>query len=422
MNSNNKKLLRILLMLSGLIVSIWIAWPLFQSGFLEFQGNATVNDAVSWMGVCGVLLFVFLIWLIRTDKKLTTSNASSPDQGLVKISMACALGLLIATSLFNFCVNPWDLYGTTYFISRTNPSRRQKLAYYSQLEETPDLIIIGNSTAFTISPQYIEEKLGYSGFNWAIDGGRPPENRVLLEYMARQYSPDFPVVVLMQIPDKYPLKNSYDMMSIQLLSYLDSREMISEGTTRLSKLISISQWSDSLYVTRYTLSTPTTRWGGWAFNADGFGYKYNNDFSKAFTPEIIGNYQKCAVPNEFHDENIESILALLETHNSSVVFYTSPLLPEFYNTALKDTSDYQKCYQEIVDYFTELSRNHDNVFFKDYLVLENIQGLDAPEGFYDERHLTPQNAERLVDALADTLQQAYTVAEIQRNIQTGGSQ
>ena len=419
MNSS-KKLLNILLTLSGLIVSFRIVRPLFESGFLKFQGNITVDNTTYWMGVCSVSLLVILIGAIRVDKNPAPSNTSAHDRKLVKLSMICAAGLLIATGVFNIWVNPWDLYGTDYFPSRTNPARSQKLTYYSRIEKTPDLIIIGNSTAFTISPQYIKKKLGYSSFNWSVDAGRPAENRVLLEYIAQQSKPDFPKIILMQIPDKYPLTAFYDRMPMQFLSYLKLSEVMQEGSTRLAEAISISQWADSIYVIRVTQINVTKPWSGWAFDADGFGYKYNSEFSKAFSSEKISDYQKCSVPNVFRDENIENILALVDEHNSSIVFYIGPLLPEFYDGYLKDTPKYQQCHQTIVDYFTELSRTHSNVFFQDYLASENMQGLDGPEGFYDELHLKPENAERLTDALADTLQQAYAAAAAQRSTTAGG--
>lgn len=380
-----------------------------------------MNDAADWMGIWGILLIVALIFIRQSFKTTTQHRLSDHDTRLVKAAALCAAGLLTVTAVFNIWVNPWDIYGTDFFQSRTNPSRRQKLNYYAQLNKTPELIVMGNSTAFAISPQYIQETIGYTSFNWSIDAGRPAENRALLEYLAHQYSADFPKVILMQVSEK-PTNHYYDMAPVQLLPYLPPREMLAQGTERLSKLISISQWADSAYVIRYTMLNSTNQWGGWVFNEDGYGYKFDDRFSKALTPEQVNNFPHCYVSKRYHDENIEGIIAFAQEHQSSVVFYISPLLPEFYDTYLKDAENYQNCHQTIAAYFTALAQNHNNVFFKDYLVLENMQGLDGSEGFYDERHPKPENAERLIDALADTLEQAYDVAETQRSVDMGDTE
>lgn len=415
MNQEFGKLFKILLTLSGIVFSLWMAWPLYQSGFLRFEGNDTVNHAANWMGILGIYVFMILLW---PSQMAAPSGSSNQGRRLVRISIWCAATLLAATAVFNIWVNPWDLYGTEFFQSRTNPSRRQKLGYSAQLEETPDLIIIGNSTAFTISPQYIRELLGFTSFNWAIDVGRPAENRVLLKYLANEYAEGFPKVILMQVSEK-PTNDFYDMTPIHFLPYLPPDAIFEQGKIRLSKLVSISQWADSVYVVRHALSEPTSLWGGWDFDLDGFGYKFDNSFTNGLTPEQFNNYRRCNIPEKFSDENIEAMIAFAEEHESSIVFYISPLLPEFYDAALKDAADYQNCHQTIADYFRDLTQKHVNVFFADYLVLEDMDGIDGAEGFYDERHPKPENAERLIDALADTLRQAYAIAETQRSMDQG---
>ena len=380
-----------------------------------------MNDAADWMGIWGIILIVALISIRQSFKTTTQHRLSDHDSRLVKAAALCAAGLLTVTAVFNIWVNPWDIYGTDFFQSRMVPSRRQKLGYYAQLNTTPELIVMGNSTAFAISPQYIQETIGYTSFNWSIDAGRPAENRALLEYLSRQYPVGFPKVILMQVSEK-PSNHYYDMTPVQLLPYLPPREMLAQGTERLSKLFSISQWADSAYVVRNTIENPTNQWGGWLFTEDGYGYKFDDRFSKALTPEQINKFPNCNIPKKYRDENIEDILAFVDEQNSSIVFYISPLLPEFYNTYLQDAQNFQNCHQTIAAYFTELSQNHNNVFFKDYLVLEHMNGLDAPEGFYDERHLKPENGERLIDALADTLEQAYDVAETKRSVDPGDTE
>ncbi len=419
MNTDNKKLLFTLLMLFGLVVSIRIAWPLFQSGFLKFQGNTTVNDAVYWIGVCSVLLLVILIGAIRVDDKPAPSNFPIHDRKLVKLSMICASGLLIATGIFNIWANPWDLYASDIWEPRVLPSRTVKLDFYSQLPEAPEMVILGTSAAFRLAPAYIQEKLGIQAFNWSINGGKAPEILILLDYLAQQHPGEYPKVLVMEINESPP-RQGYTLLPYSLLPFLDFWPFIQEIGLRASKAINVSQLSDALYVFRYTLSPYTRSFTNLFFLEDGYCDRINKDFSEAAVLQQVKLIAKCSSAAEVFGEDIENIIALTEEQNSSIIFYISPSLPSFYDSYMKNNQDYQRCHQMITAYFTELTLQHDNVFFKDYTLLDSINGLDGPEGFYDSMHLTQKNGERLVDALADTIQQAYTIAEAQRNTTTGG--
>ena len=401
-------------------LALWIAKPVYGLGFIKFQGNNTVNATAKWITLCGLLFFFFIIWIIKTIPNLQQELSTQVDPvGLRRIVIISASSILICIAVFNIFADSWDLYGLDFWESRVLPSRSVKLDFYSRLAEPPEMVIVGTSAAFRIAPAYIQEKLGIRAFNWAINGGKAPEIRILLEYLAQQHPGEYPEVLLMQVSEQ-SAEAGYHQLPFSLLPFLSPWTLIQEGGLRLSEAINLSQLSDSLYVFRYTLSPSTRPLANFYCLEDGFSDRIIKRFSETAVLEQTEKVANCSSASEVYGKDIEEIIAFTEEQNSSIVFYISPFLPEFYDKYMKNDPDYRRCHQEIKEYFTELALQHDNVFFEDYTLLDSIDGLDGEEGFYDAGHLTPQNSERLIDALSDTIRQAYAAAEARRNAATEG--
>ena len=401
-------------------LALWLMKPVYQLGFIKFQGDNTVNASVKWIKLCGLLLLFFILWGIKTSQ----SNQGEPSfhanhTGSQRIVLLCTVSILISTAVFNLWADPWAIYSSNFLESRVNPSRIIKLKFYSELAETPEMVIVGTSAAFRIAPAYIQEKIGLRAFNWAIDGGKAPEILILLNYLTAQHPGEYPQVLLMQVSER-PATQGYHKIALALLPYLNSWPRLQEVSLRLSKSIDLSQLSDSYYSLRYKLSSHTKPLSGYYFLEDGYGDQFQKGFSEDAVLRQIERLPNCDSTFDIFGSDIEKIITFTEEQNSSIIFYTSPYLPVYYATYLKDNPDYQRCHQLITAYFTELAREHDHVFFKDYTLLDSINGLDGEEGFYDAGHLNPQNSNRLIDALSDTIREAYAAAEARRDAAAGG--
>jgi hypothetical protein len=93
-----------------------------------------------------------------------------------------------------------------------------------------------------------------------------------------------------------------------------------------------------------------------------------------------------------------------------LVLYLSPLHPRYVDTVLRNNADYQRCHSLFLTYMEGLVSAHSNVFFLDYSSLSSIHGDISEKGYYDAQHITRENATRLIEAAADTIQRAYTAA------------
>lgn len=403
--------------------SMWIMMPVYRLGFAKFQGDNTVNAVAQWVRICGLVFLFGVIWSIKTNQPQQQGDSpAKKSTGLWKFVLFSTSMILISIAIFNISVDPWDIYGINFFESRVIRDRTEKLTYYSLLTAPPDMVIVGSSAAFEIAPSYIKEKVGLTAFNWSMSAGKNEEISVLLKYLAKQHGGEFPEIVLMQLVESPPLKDPYSLLPLPLFPYLDYLPLIEEVGLRLSKAIDLSQFSDAYYVVRYRLSSYTRSFTNIYFLEDGSGARIQKNFSDAEVLKQSNKIPDCKSVEEIFGTEIESIVAFSKEQDSSIIFYISPILPDFYDSYMRDNPDYQRCHQMVTSYFTELAMENDDMFFKDYSLLESVNGVDGEEGFYDGAHLTQQNANRLIDALSDTILQAYEVAEGKRTTGGGGSE
>lgn len=403
--------------------SFWMMLPVYRLGFEKFQGDNTVTAFTQWVKIGGLAGFFLIVWAFRnsgTRQKILPNTEKSIASG--KIVLVCACVVLTGIAAINMLVDPWDLYGTNFFESRVLSDRADKLKYYSRLTESPEMVIVGSSAAFEISPAYIEEKLGIRAFNWSMSAGKAEEIEVLLKYLANQDGGEYPRIVLMQLVESPPLKNPYSLVPIPLFPYLDFWSMIKETSLRVSQAFDLSQFSDAIYVVRYRLSPNTKSFTNMYFLEDGYGTRIQKNFSETEVLKQSTKIPDCNSIDEIFQADIQDMVAFAKERNTSLIFYVSPILPDFYNAYMRDDPGYQRCHQIVTEYFTGLTQDHENVFFRDYLLLESMDGLGGQEGFYDGAHLTRQNADRLIDALSTTILQADAVAEDQRRAEGGGSE
>jgi len=402
--------------------NFWIMQPVYQLGFTKFQGDKTVNALPQWVKTGGLIFLFFILWIIKTIRPQQQAFPSTKKTiELWKIVLVCTSIILVSVAVFNIWADPWDIYVSDALEPRALPSRTVKLGFYSQLTEPPEMIIVGSSAAFRIAPTYIQEKTGIRAFNWSINGGKSAEIKIFLDYIAHQHDGEFPEVILMQVLENPPSKG-YNQLPVALFPCLDFWSQIQEGSLRLSKSIYLSQLSDSYYVLRYKLSPHTKSLTNFYCLEDGYSDRIQGEYSEAAALRQAEKIPDCNSVDEVFGTDIESIVAFSEEKHSSIIFYFSPVLPAFYDNYMKDNTAYQNCHQMVTEYFTKLSEEHDNVFFKDYVLLESINGLDGADGFYDSQHLNPKNSEKLIDSLSDIILQAYTVAESQRRTEGGGSE
>ena len=102
---------------------------------------------------------------------------------LERVGCAAAL-LLCLVGTLNFLVNPLGIYSTRLFEPLVLHSRAEKMRLYRSAQPSPEIVVLGSSSSFTMSPSYIRERTGRPAFNASLHGGVPEDYLAFLRYMA----------------------------------------------------------------------------------------------------------------------------------------------------------------------------------------------------------------------------------------------
>jgi hypothetical protein len=369
------------------------------------DASNTVTHQIAGLTLIGVLI-AFAITILRETDQTTPDTVS----GRRLVSMWGA-GLLIAFGLIagtNVTVNPLGMYFASPYPSYQLLLRGLKTDGYNQLSTTPDLVILGSSRAFTLSPAYITGKTGLSAYNMAIEGGRIEDILIQARHMRA-----FPQVLLIEVQEGLP-RQSNDIAArapLRWIPYMSLDTALLTVQKRLEGLLDINQFAEAIYTTRYA-ALYTRQPKEWPeFAPAGFALRPDTtaaDLEQQIQLDI-GNIPalRCDQVDPTSQVEINELIQIADQHSTSLIFYLSPWHPRYAEAILNHDSQYQECRAASVAYLSQLTQTHPNVFFLDYSQLETIGGTTDETGFFDSQHLTAANSQRLIDDAAPTIDAAY---------------
>ncbi|MFZ5855766.1 MAG: hypothetical protein ACOYZ6_02970 [Chloroflexota bacterium] len=398
---------RFFLLFSGLaLISYGVV---FTANFLDQKSvwlSENFTDALRLLLLASALLL--LVGAIWGESKKSLTVEQRPAKTVCGWSFGFILTLLLALGLAVY-VDPHARFGTDAFPSITPSARSIKVAMLGNFDTNPDIVILGSSRAFTLSPMYIEEKTGFSAFNMSVEGGRVGDYAVQLNYMLRsQTKPHLLLVEIAKETLDGDVQNS-DLQPLSLLPYMPMKMAFSVADTSLRDILSIQSFSDSFYI--LALPDVQTRLRTWGFEADGMGFRkpitheqYVDLLTATVERRLAG--MSCRNIDQSAKETLEALLMVAEANGIAVVLYESPTHPALYNAAhRKDPAQVEACQRLLADYFSSLPAAHPNVFFQDLSAYDKVTGL-GEDGFYDAVHLRPNAAELVVDALLPQIKSA----------------
>jgi hypothetical protein len=405
------------ILLATVALSAWLALhfgrPLWLAAVERLGQSAQpvglISNSIMMASTGLALLTLILAWAENRWRRPEALVAAARPQTLIWAWLA-AFALLAALAAGVIWVgNPRGMYPTHFYPPRWLLVRPQKLAAYQNLSITPDVAILGSSRAFTISPAYIREKLGYSAFNAASEGARLPEFAAFLRFMAAQHDRTLPKVLMIESPP-YLAGDQFDpyRMPNRLLPYLDAADAWSLAFSRYESLFDLDHFSEAAY-NMMREPTPTLEW---TFQPDGEGFYPSNDSDLAnlLDQAIAKGPPSCQLPSPKTKADYEALVSLAARYQSAIIFFITPAHPRYYDEYMNPGSKFDACRIEAVRFLDDFAQRHANVFFLDYGVLDRIGGSATAEGFIDHQHLARFNADRLIDAAAETVRAAYAVA------------
>lgn len=356
------------------------------------------------------LLASLLIFLWAISGSTIKSKQEETDSARsVRVWWIGFLPLLVIALGLAIYINPHARFLGDRFPPVNTGARKIKVDLFAKLTSPPDMVIMGSSRAFTISPDYLQEKTGYSAFNMSVDSGGAADYFVQMNYMV---SADLaPHILLMEIHQNTfgDVSQTWGIQPLALMPYTtwDGVAILAEES--LKDAFSLQSLSDSIF--SFFLSDPERQ--TWTINlAHGMGSRApvtHEEYEKLLTATI-----KSPTKNNIYCKRLvadgtqvfESIMALAQKNGVGVVLYESPMNFTFYNATYKQNPEgFDNCRKLLHTYLASLAESYPNVFFRDLSGYEPITKLQE-DGFYDAVHLRPNAAEMIVDALIPEIESA----------------
>ncbi|MDD2922483.1 MAG: hypothetical protein PHQ36_09360 [Anaerolineales bacterium] len=375
---------------------------------LSFNEFTTTFQRYALLG--SLLVFALALW---EHKRAGTPHPISADAGS-KTWTAVVICLLSATLALSIYVNPHARISAHRFPFVTPSARSIKLDLYQKLNSSPDLAVFGSSRAFTISPAYIQKKLGYKTFNLSVESGKMEDAQTFLNLLLASPSAPHPSVILLELSASDLIRTiSVDdgLLPISLVPYMSYSMKARTITSTMRDFWGMQSLSDSVYILANSVlgpSAPRT----WSFEQDGVGVRAPTD-TKTYNEEMkrVSNYVtielSCARINKQSAAFLEEIVATAENAHIGMVIYSSPVNNWLYDEAMKrDAEGVSHCKKVLRSYMSSLAASHPNVFFKNLSYYPPVSNMKE-RGFYDGIHLKPRASELVVDALSSELIAAY---------------
>jgi hypothetical protein len=427
-----------------LLLTYRFATQQFGNIFPQLSGGQSIDALRELIRLLPLLIFwvtMSILWGINLLNQQTSMSQKTPTvlptSGSAGRLVAWVLGAVFTISLVAGTIiraDPNGLYGTKLYQPLYLCTRDEKAMSYLALSESPEVVILGASRAFSMSPRYIRETLGYSAFNASTGGASPEDMVIMARFMFEHANRNPPRVLLVEVEPGIFVFSDFTAFCtpLYMLPYMTESTARMAIQDRVSGLLDPKQLADSIYSIRYhqLYGPPDTYW---KFDPlDGHGVARNTqDLTAELTADIALNKplhttnlpcnksEPCAI-DKVGENFLEELVKLAREQNTAVVFYQTPIHPLYFDAFYKDNHQWQARSAALVDFMQDLRQRYDNVYYLNYSRLDSFHGLDTEAGYYDGVHMTAENNNRIINAAAGTLRQAYQWAEIKRHSNTTG--
>ena len=360
------------------------------------------DDGISRIRLFLVVVCLFIFWLFIF---LLDTNKSKKNK--TKAGWAFLMTAVIVMGV-NFFVNPRGLYPIHWIEARVENSRKIKADLYHESAKDQQIIILGSSRAYSFSPSYIQESLNYSAFNFSVLNGRLVDSVIISNFVFDHASvaPDLFIIEVSPF-GSYEPSVSLTNTSSAFLPYMDKEWMLEYFRMRAEGLLSAHHFSEAIYAFFYHVkfSESPLPWLQWEVFADGGASRPINPYFEE-TMDLKNESEELLCSLEDVDLQTVYLTRLAqhaEENGTSVIFIMTPWQPGYYQSVLADSGTYHQCVSLYDDIFLNLQSQFDGIYYRDYSDISEIKGNATALGFYDQQHMTPMNANFVIDALSSSI-------------------
>jgi hypothetical protein len=359
-----------------------------------------LEDVETPLRLLGLALFAFLF--VRALHTAGNPPVRSARWLLARVGCAAALLLCLVATL-NYLVNPLGIYSTRLFEPLVLHSRTEKMRLYRAAQPPPEIVVLGSSSSFTMSPAYIRERTGRQAFNASLHGGVPEDFLAFLRYMAS----------LDKLPKLLIVPMSVELVRPDLPTGFEPHDPLKPYVERESRdLLEGTRWLLTLEQTRASLRLLAAEGKGrppshYRFDADGWAH-----FAEDGTPleKIVDAYlaTKEWGPGLFGFRDLDAaqiayfrqFLTLARRLDVKVIVYLPPLYPRAVAFYERETN-LPALRTQLVEHLRAWQAGGLIAAVHDFTRVETFGG-DASE-FHDLAHPTAAASRRMLDLMLQPL-------------------
>jgi hypothetical protein len=357
----------------------------------------------------GYLAFIAWTYL----KRHFPDQTSTPHRRFGWLWLGVSVIALVMVAGMNFYTNPRGYYETDFYPPHSVDARKLKLDLYDEVETSPEILILGSSRAFTVSPQHIQDSLGFTAFNASVEAGRMDDMVILADYFLDN-SPEPPAVILVEaLPGFLSEDVSAAKWTLDMLPYLPLDLKIESVRQRIENLFAAQQLAEALYTIQAKPSKLV-----WEFAPDGSGVNTLHLASQDLLAQDLDNTQEVGCGRKRFDEwaaYTDQLIDIAQSQEISLIFYISPWNLDYVSKRLQGNSRYENCMRFLQSYMRRTQREHPGVYFQDFMLTDSLEGFSVRTAFYDKSHITPEAANTVIDNLAPVILDAVRLAMVRRS-------
>jgi hypothetical protein len=361
---------------------------------------SVLEDVEMPVRLMGLALFAFLF--VRALSTAENPPVRSARWLLARVVLAAALVLFLAAAL-NYLVNPLGIYSTRLFEPLVLHSRTEKMRLYRAAQPPPEIVVLGSSSSFTMSPVYIRERTGRPAFNASLHGGVPEDYLAFLRYMAS----------LDKLPKLLIVPMSVELVRPNLPTGFEPHNPLKPYLDRESRdLLEGARWLLTLEQTRASLRLLAADKKGrppshYRFDADGWAH-----FAESSAPleKIVDAYlaTKEWGPGLFGFRDLDNaqisyfrqFLTLARRLDVKVIVYVPPLYPRALAFYERETN-LPALRTQLIEHLRAWHAGGLIAAVYDFTRVESFGG-DASE-FHDLAHPTAAASRRMLDLMLQPL-------------------
>ena len=131
----------------------------------------------------GTLVLTVIFIKAAYDRYIKKSEqVDSSEYNFVKRVSLAAVTLVTIIVIFNYVVNPVGLFPTRLIPPIVATTRLDKVRMWSAYTSPPQIVVMGSSRSFTMSPSYISRVTNKTAFNASVSGGTPRDFYAFIKY------------------------------------------------------------------------------------------------------------------------------------------------------------------------------------------------------------------------------------------------